>query len=74
MKLASLGLLAGLGFLWTIAAQANGRTAHGSPADAAPVLIDFPETGSIFPPDIAPPTFLAGIQRGGDRVADRSSL
>src|ERR1035441_9890347 len=53
-----LGLSACLAFLWGVAAAANGRTAQGTPKDAAPVLIDFPEPGSIFPPEITPPTFL----------------
>ena len=58
MKVLSLGLSAGLAFLWGVAAAANGRTAHDTPKDAAPLLIDFPEPGSIFPPEITPPTFL----------------
>src|SRR5271165_2319765 len=45
----ALGLSAGLACMW-------GAAAANSPAAA--VLIDFPEPGSIFPPDIAPPTFL----------------
>jgi tetratricopeptide (TPR) repeat protein len=54
----ALGLSAGLAFLWGPAAGANDRAAHGTPKEAAPILIDFPEAGSIFPPDITPPTFL----------------
>jgi Flp pilus assembly protein TadD len=56
--LLALGLSASLAFLWGVAAAANSHTAHGTPKDAAPIVIDFPEQGSIFPPDITPPTFL----------------
>ena len=61
----ALGLSAGLVFLWGPAARANGRAAHGTPKEAAPILIDFPEPGSIFPPDITPPTFLWRETTGG---------
>jgi Flp pilus assembly protein TadD len=52
MKLLSVGLSAGVAFLWAVAFAAS------APKDAAPILIDFPEQGSIFPPEISPPTFL----------------
>src|ERR1035438_8068794 len=61
----ALGLSAGLAFLWGPAAGANGRAAHGAPKEAVPILIDFPEPGSIFPPDITPPTFLWRETTGG---------
>ncbi|MGO4882868.1 MAG: tetratricopeptide repeat protein [Bryobacteraceae bacterium] len=44
--------------LCALLAPALGRAAHTTPAPAAPILIDFPEPDSIFPPDITPPTFL----------------
>ena len=40
------------------------------PKDAAPILIDFPEQGSVFPPDITPPTFL-WRETTGDAIAWR---
>jgi tetratricopeptide (TPR) repeat protein len=58
VKLLSIGPFACLAFLWGVAASANDPTAHGKPRNAAPILIDFPQPGSIFPPDITPPTFL----------------
>jgi hypothetical protein len=71
----ALGLSAGLAFMWGPAALANGRAAHGTPKEAAPILIDFPEPGSIFPPDIAQPTFLwRETTGGGDRLAGRSAF
>jgi Flp pilus assembly protein TadD len=60
-----LGLSAGLVFLWGIAAPANSSAARDTPKESAPVLIDFPEPGAIFPPDIAPPTFLWRETTGG---------
>jgi Flp pilus assembly protein TadD len=59
MKLLSVGLSAGLAFLWGVAGAAN------APKAAAPILIDFPEQGSIFPPEISPPTFLWRETTGG---------
>ncbi len=53
-----LRVVAGLAVLWALLAPALGRAAHKPPAETAPIVIDFPEPGSIFPPDIAPPTFL----------------
>jgi len=61
----AIGLSAGLAFLWGPAAGANDRATRGTPKEAAPILIDFPETGSIFPPDITPPTFLWRETTGG---------
>ena len=63
--LRAVGLLAGVVFLWGVAAPASGQAAQGTPKDAAPILVDFPEPGSIFPPDIAPPTFLWRETTGG---------
>jgi tetratricopeptide (TPR) repeat protein len=40
------------------AASLSGRTARLAPADSASVTIDYPQDGSIFPPDIIPPTFI----------------
>lgn len=57
MKLLSIGPFAGLALLWGVAAWANDSTTHSKPRDAAPILIDFPQPGSIFPPEITPPTF-----------------
>lgn len=34
------------------------RAGRSAPAPATPLVIDFPEEGSIFPPDIIPPLFL----------------
>jgi Flp pilus assembly protein TadD len=65
MKLLSLGLTASLAFLWGVAAAADGRTAPAALKDAAPLLIDFPEPGAIFPPEITPPTFLWRETTGG---------
>ena len=59
MKLLSVGLFACLAFLWGVAGAAN------APKDATPILIDFPEQGSIFPPEISPPTFLWRETTGG---------
>ncbi|HUB81557.1 MAG TPA: tetratricopeptide repeat protein [Bryobacteraceae bacterium] len=61
MKLLSVACLA---VLWGVA-PAGGRSAPGTSKDAAPILIDFPEAQSIFPPDIAPPTFLWRESAGG---------
>src|ERR1700693_31107 len=55
--LPALGMSAGLALLWG-AAAANSPADHGTPAECAPILIDFPEPGSLFPPDLTPPTFL----------------
>ena len=63
--LRALGLSAGLVFMGGVAAAASGSAAHATPKDAAPILIDFPEPGSIFPPDITPPTFLWRETTGG---------
>jgi tetratricopeptide (TPR) repeat protein len=52
-------------FMWGIAAAADGGDAHEAPKGAAQILIDFPEPGSIFPPDITPPTFLWHESTGG---------
>jgi tetratricopeptide (TPR) repeat protein len=42
-----------------VSAQHEPRTAPTTPAaQLAPVTIDYPAEGSIFPPDISPPTFL----------------
>jgi tetratricopeptide (TPR) repeat protein len=60
MKLVSVGLSAGLALLWGVAAAAN-----NPPKNAAPIVIDFPEQGSIFPPEITPPTFLWRETAGG---------
>jgi tetratricopeptide (TPR) repeat protein len=40
------------------AASLPGRTARLAAADSASVTIDYPQDGSIFPPDIIPPTFI----------------
>jgi tetratricopeptide (TPR) repeat protein len=40
------------------AAQQTRRAPDKSSQPAAPVTIDYPEEGSIFPPEIIPPTFL----------------
>ena len=61
----ALGLSAGLAFLWGPTAGANDRAAHVTPKETSPILIDFPEQGSIFPPDITPPTFLWRETAGG---------
>ncbi len=61
----AFGLSVGLAFMWGPSAAAGERAAHGTPKEAAPILIDFPESGSIFPPDIAPPTFLWRETTGG---------
>ena len=34
------------------------RGLHAAPADTASITIDYPQDGSIFPPDIIPPTFI----------------
>jgi len=65
MKLVSVGLVACLALLGEAAAAADNRPAHGAAKDAAPILIDFPEPDSIFPPDITPPTFLWRETAGG---------
>jgi len=54
------------GFLMALAAHASGdaearkSTVPGPPAEraAAAITVDYPEEGSIFPPEITPPTFL----------------
>jgi Flp pilus assembly protein TadD len=48
-----LVLLACLALCWGAA-----NAADRAPKDTAPIVIDFPEAGSIFPPEITPPTFL----------------
>ena len=63
--LRTIGLFAALAFLWGVFAPASGGAAQGTPKETAPVLIDFPEPGSIFPPDITPPTFLWRETTGG---------
>ena len=61
----ALGLSAGLAFMGGVAATANGSADRATPKEAAPILIDFPEPGSIFPPEITPPTFLWRETAGG---------
>ena len=56
--LPALGLSAGLALLWGVASAANDHANNGSLKQAASIQIDFPESGSVFPPDITPPTFL----------------
>jgi len=36
----------------------SGRTARPAASDRASITIDYPKDGSIFPPDILPPTFI----------------
>lgn len=62
--LSALGLSACLACMSVVAAVAK------DPKDAAPILIDFPEQGSVFPPDITPPTFL-WRETTGDAIAWR---
>ena len=59
MKLLFVGLCACLAVLWGVAFAASASK------DAAPILIDFPQQGSIFPPEISPPTFLWRETAGG---------
>jgi hypothetical protein len=54
LKLTSLALLTSLVFLFV----ASGSAAPDAPRTLLPISIDYPETGSIFPPGITPPTFL----------------
>ena len=41
--------------LWTVGGS---RPAVGAPKAPRPITVDYPEEGSIFPPEITPPTFL----------------
>ncbi|MEI9975452.1 MAG: hypothetical protein WDO73_27330 [Ignavibacteriota bacterium] len=43
----------------------SAAAANGSPQSPAPIVIDFPQQGSIFPPEITPPTFLWRETTGG---------
>ena len=41
-----------------ISASLPGRPSQPAPAENASITIDYPQDGSIFPPDIIPPTFI----------------
>lgn len=48
---------AAAGMFWTTQAERHVHAATASPT-LLPISIDYPESGSIFPPGITPPTFL----------------
>ena len=57
-RLRVLALSMALAIIWGVLGPVPSRAAHKPPAESAPLVIDFPEPDSIFPPEIAPPTFL----------------
>ncbi|HUL75735.1 MAG TPA: hypothetical protein VL691_00605 [Vicinamibacteria bacterium] len=51
-----VGILAGLAVIER-PARGNG-SAVAAPGEAAPIVVDYPQGGSVFPPDMSAPTFL----------------
>ncbi len=52
------GLFAGLGFLAAASLTLPSARRPDSPVPAGRILIEYPEEGTVFPPDFAPPMFL----------------